>query len=134
MDFSGAHPVIYATTAESSANRLVAIIDTGAASPANTLATAGVNQIFRGVAFTPDAAIPPAFFFNAGNANNFTNGFAISWGALLNRNYSVQWNGDITTTNWVTFTNLTSTLPTITVIDTSAPAGTNRFYRIILNP
>jgi hypothetical protein len=134
VDFSGAHPVIYATTAESSANRLVAIIDTGAASPANTLATAGVNQIFRGVAFTPDAAIPPAFFFNAGNANNFTNGFAISWGALLNRNYSVQWNGDITTTNWVTFTNLTSTLPTITVIDTSAPAGTNRFYRIILNP
>ena len=130
VDFSGAHPVIYATTAEAAANRLVSITDTGAASAVTTLATSGVNQLFRGVAFTPDANINPAFFSNAGS----TNGFAISWGALLNRNYSVQWNGDLGTTNWVTFTNLTSTLPTVTVTDTSAPAGTNRFYRIILNP
>ena len=50
VDFSGAHPVIYATTAEASANRLVSITDTGAASTVTTLATAGVNQIFRGVA------------------------------------------------------------------------------------
>jgi len=31
-------------------------------------------------------------------------------------------------------TNLTSTLPTITVTDTTVTANTNRFYRIILNP
>jgi hypothetical protein len=130
VDFSGAHPVIYATTAEASTNRLVSITDTGAASTVTTLATAGVNQVFRGVAFTPDAAISPAFFYNARSANGFT----VSWGALLNRNYSVQWNGDLGTTNWVTFTNLTAPLPTLTVTDTSAPANTNRFYRIILNP
>ena len=130
VDFSGAPPVIYATTAEGAANRLVSITDTGAASAVTTLATSGVNQLFRGVAFTPDATISPALFDSAGS----TNGFAISWSALLNRNYSVQWNGDITTTNWVTFTNLTATLPTATVTDTTAPANTNRFYRIILNP
>jgi hypothetical protein len=41
VDFSGAHPVIYATTAEASTNRLVSITDTGAASTVTTLATAG---------------------------------------------------------------------------------------------
>jgi hypothetical protein len=130
VDFSGANPVIYATTAETNNNRLVSITDTGATSTVTTLATSGVNQLFRGVAFTPDAAILPQCF----NPAQCTNGFAITWTALLNRNYSVQYNSDLTTTNWVTFTNLTATLPTQTVTDTSAPANTNRFYRIILNP
>ena len=62
VDFSGAQPVIYATTAENSTNRLVSITDTGAASAATTLATAGVNQIFRGVAFAPNAGLESANF------------------------------------------------------------------------
>jgi hypothetical protein len=53
---------------------------------------------------------------------------------LLDQNYTVQWTGDLTSTNWTTLTNLTSTLPTMTVTDATAPANTNRFYRIILNP
>lgn len=130
VDFSGAQPVIYATTAENSTNRLVAITDTGAASSATTLATAGVNQIFRGVALAPDTTANPKIF---GSVKN-TNGFVINWTALLNQNYTVKWTGDLTGTNWTTLTNLTSTLPTMTVTDTSAPANTNRFYRIILNP
>jgi hypothetical protein len=130
VDFSGAHPVIYATTAESSTNRLVAITDTGATSAAATIATAGVNQIFRGVVFAPSAAVNPQIFSTVKN----TDGFVITWTALLNENYSVQWTGDLGSTNWTTLTNLTSTLPAMTVTDTSAPASTNRFYRIILNP
>jgi hypothetical protein len=130
VDFNGAQPVIYATTAENSANRLMTITDTGAASSATTLATAGVNQIFRGVALAPNAVPNPQLF---GTAKN-TNGFAVTWTALLNRNYTVQWTGDLASTNWITLTNLTSTLPTMTVMDASAPANTNRFYRIILNP
>ena len=55
-DFSGASPVLYATTSESSANRLVAITDTGSASLATTLATAPTYTVFRGVAFTPESA------------------------------------------------------------------------------
>ena len=53
-DFSGSNPKIYATTCESSNNRLIAIRDTGPASTATTLATAsGANTIFRGLAFSP---------------------------------------------------------------------------------
>jgi hypothetical protein len=130
VDFSGAHPVIYATTAENSTNRLVSITDTGATSSATTLATAGVNQIFRGVAFAPNAAVNPQIF---GTVKN-TTGFVITWTSLLDQNYTVQWTGDLTSTNWTTLTNLTSTLPTMTVTDAAAPANTNRFYRIILNP
>jgi hypothetical protein len=53
VDWSGSNPLIYATTAEGSANRLVKITDTGSASTATTLATASPNTIFRGVAFAP---------------------------------------------------------------------------------
>jgi hypothetical protein len=130
VDFSGARPVIYATTAEAANNRLVSFTDTGAASTVTTLATSGVNQLFRGVAFTPDATVLPQFF----NSTQNTNGFTLTWTALLNRNYSVQYNNNLTTPDWVTFTNLTAALPTLIVTDTTAPANANRFYRIILNP
>jgi hypothetical protein len=130
VDFSSAHPVIYATTAENSTNRLVAVTDIGAASSTITLATAGVNQIFRGLTFAPDAALNPQIF---GTVKN-TSGFVITWASLVNQNYTVQWTGDLTGTNWTILTNLTSTLPTTTVTDATAPANTNRFYRIIMNP
>ncbi len=129
VDFSGANPVIYATTAEAAANRLVALADTGAASTATTLATAGVNQLFRGLSFTPNSGFVPQFF----NAAIRTNGFALSWTALLNRNYTVQYNNDLRTTNWQTLTNLTVATPVMTVID-PASTPTNRFYRVVLNP
>ncbi len=56
VDFSGANPVIFATTAEATADRLITITDTGAASVATTLATAGANELFRGLDFAPVAA------------------------------------------------------------------------------
>jgi hypothetical protein len=56
VDFSGANPVVYATTTESSTNRLIAITDIGSGSPATTLAIAASNTVFRGVAFTPESA------------------------------------------------------------------------------
>ena len=130
VDFHGGNPVIYATTAENSTNRLVMITDTGAAAAATTLATAGVNQIFRGVALAPDATSNPKIFGAVKNAT----GLVLTWSTLLNRNYSVQWTDNLLNTNWSTLTNLTSTLPTLTVTDTSVPANTNRFYRITLNP
>lgn len=55
-NFSGPFPVIYATTAEGTANRIVAIVDIGAASTATTYVTAAANTIFRGIAFSPTAA------------------------------------------------------------------------------
>jgi hypothetical protein len=129
-DFSGAHPVIYATTAEGAANRLVTLTDTGADSPVTTLASAGVNQIFRGITFAPDAPANPEIFSAVRNGNSF----AITWTALLDKNYTVQWCDDLVAANWTTLTNLTSSHTEITVTDAEAASSTNRFYRIILNP
>ncbi len=48
---SGSGAVIYATTAEAVGNRLIKITDSGPSSTASVLATAGVNQLFRGIRF-----------------------------------------------------------------------------------
>ncbi len=51
-DLTGA-PILYAITADGTANKLVTVTDTGAASSFTTLQTAGPNFIFRGVDFAP---------------------------------------------------------------------------------
>lgn len=130
VDFSGANPVIYATTAENTANRLVKITDTGVNSPVTTLATAGVNQLFRSVMLAPVAALAPQFY----QATAGTNGFVLKWTALLNRNYTVQYTDDLATPQWTTLTNLTAAVPVITVVDPAGIEAPARFYRAVLNP
>lgn len=53
VSFSGLNPVVYATTTGNSRNSLIMVTDTGGSSTATTLATAGANEVFRGVAFVP---------------------------------------------------------------------------------
>jgi hypothetical protein len=130
VDFNGAHPVIYAITAEPTPNRLVSITDTGASSVVTTLAASGANQIFRGVAFAPEASSSPQFLNIKGDAGSVT----FTWTTLLNRTYTVQSIDDLQRTNWVTLTNVTATTPVLTLTDTSISTGTNRFYRVLLNP
>jgi MYXO-CTERM domain-containing protein len=52
---SGGVTTLYATTTESSANRLISVVDGGslALSTVTNVATAGANTAFRGVEFTP---------------------------------------------------------------------------------
>jgi hypothetical protein len=54
----GQPPILYATTAESSTNRLIAISDTNSDSVARVLATAGANEVFHGVQFAPQGNPP----------------------------------------------------------------------------
>ena len=59
VDFSGAAPVIYATTMEGygsmNSNRVVRIVDTDANAAVTTIAQANsTNIVFRGIAFTPE--------------------------------------------------------------------------------
>ncbi|HTR41872.1 MAG TPA: hypothetical protein VMH87_09680, partial [Pseudomonadales bacterium] len=60
VDFSGANPVVYATTTEGyggsvNSNRVVQIVDTGASSAVTTLAQSpSANIVYRGIAFTPE--------------------------------------------------------------------------------
>jgi hypothetical protein len=64
-DFSGAAPVIFATTTEGyngcvNSNRVVRIVDTNATAVVTTLAQAGsVNVAFRGIDFTPETLVKP---------------------------------------------------------------------------
>jgi len=62
VNWSGSNPIIYATTGETSANRLVEITDTGAGSGYTTLDTAAANTVFRGVDFTPEPVPEPSAF------------------------------------------------------------------------
>ncbi len=65
-DFSGPNPRVYATTSESTSNRLIAINDLGSGATATTLATAAVNTIFRGLAFSPYCTAPVAGTISTG--------------------------------------------------------------------
>jgi PEP-CTERM motif len=51
VDFSGANPIIYATSANGT--NLFDIVDTGSTASGTLLATAGANEAFRGLALAP---------------------------------------------------------------------------------
>jgi len=73
VDFSGANPVIYATTSDGT---LVKIEDTGASSPATTLATSGPNQLLKGIRFGPTlttAAASPVLNFERSGSDLILN-------------------------------------------------------------
>jgi len=64
VNWSGASPVVYATTTEANNNRLITVTDTGAASIAALVASVGVNMAFRGVAYAPvSQRVPQPRFF-----------------------------------------------------------------------
>jgi hypothetical protein len=65
VDFSGAAPIIYATTTEGwetmNSNRVVRIVDTNANAVVTTVAqAANTNIVYRGVEFTPESGSPPS--------------------------------------------------------------------------
>ena len=70
VDWSGAHPVIYATTGEAPVknlpgNSIVTTTDTGSTSSFTVLATAAANYVFRGIAFAPQVnSITPVTLLN----------------------------------------------------------------------
>jgi hypothetical protein len=57
-DFSGANPVLYVTSNDGTFdnNRIIKFVDTGAGSTGTVIASAGVNQTFRGIHFGPVAS------------------------------------------------------------------------------
>jgi hypothetical protein len=64
VDFSGANPIIYATSANGT--NLFDIVDTGSTATGTLLATANANEAFRGVDFAPQPAPEPSTFALAG--------------------------------------------------------------------
>lgn len=82
---------LYATTAEPSGNRLVKIVDTGAASSATLLAAAGPNEMLAGVRFGP-MIVPPGFSGQLQNQSAIAgSGVMFSAGALGSGPMIYQW-------------------------------------------
>ena len=127
VDFSGANPLIYATTTEASTNRLIGITDTGSGAGATTLAMAAANTVFRGVAFAPEAApvltLQPASLITCGGSGaTFT---AAAEGAAT---LAAQWQAS--TDNGANFSNLAgATADSYTL--TPAAADSGKQFRVI---
>jgi len=60
VDYSGANPIIYATTFEATGNRVIKISDTGSSSSATTLVAAVAGVYNKGIAFAPVSTGTPS--------------------------------------------------------------------------
>jgi len=87
VDWSGANPVIYATT---TTNSIIAVTDTGALSTATVLVKGAANTAFRGLAFAPLAA-PAITAPPVGVATNANSSFKLSVSATGYGTLSYQW-------------------------------------------
>jgi hypothetical protein len=60
IDTSGANPIIYAVTTETTANKIVAITDSGTGLDTGVaIDTASANTVYRGLSFAPSVAVVP---------------------------------------------------------------------------
>lgn len=53
VDYSGSNPVIYATTFETTGNRVIKVVDNGSSATAITLVAATTNTFYKGITFAP---------------------------------------------------------------------------------
>ena len=108
--------VLYATTATSSANTLIALTDMGPNTTTTILATAPTNTLFRGVAFAP--GIPRLTIINSGNS------VIVSW-PTSSTGWTLQTNNDPATGTWGNY-------PGAVVNNrvTNSPPTGNLFFRL----
>lgn len=129
VDWSGPSPVIYATTAEATTNRIIKIVDTGSAATAVTLATALTNTAFRGLAFTPaNTLVPPTIIGQTvlGNGN-----FQIVFTGPADQTYKLVAATDLTQpiASWTILSS--GTFGATPVTYTEAASQPYRFYLVI---
>jgi hypothetical protein len=89
-DYSGSSPVLYATTAEASANRLISITDSGPLSIVKVLVNAGANRVFRGLTFVPNLG---PLIVSQPQSQTVTNGAQATFSVTAQSRYplSYQW-------------------------------------------
>lgn len=92
-DFSGSAPVLYSTTAEARANRLITLTDLGPLSIVKVLANAGANKIFRGVSFVPNLG---PLIVTQPQSQTVTNGSQVTFDVIAQSRValSYQWQKD----------------------------------------
>jgi hypothetical protein len=96
-DFSGSSPVLYATTTETSGNKIVKFVDGGSSFSETDLATAPANEGFRGIAFSP--VVPGSTASNVSLTASSSTG---SYGSEPTFTATVTGSG-ATPTGWVSF-------------------------------
>jgi|GEM_PF-1152838 len=128
VDFSSDKPLLYFTTAESATNRLGAIVDNGAESPMILLATAGPNQIFRGVTFGPNNTLSPRLSRIQGGTSIIT----FTWTTFIGQSYTLEYTDNLSAPQWITFANFLAT-NCVTSIDVPVQGEGSRFFRLKLN-
>ncbi len=132
VDFSGANPVIFATTADA-ATKLITITDTGFAATATTLATAGSNKSFKGVALAPIATSsgPPIItgLAPAGTTNSTGNSVSFTVTAAGSTPFSYFWYKIIPGTS----TNLIPSATFATLSFPSAATTNSANYQVVVS-
>lgn len=122
---TGSGAVIYATTAEPSANRLISIADSGAGLAAAVLATAGPNQLLRGVRFGPTAA--PVFVDSPPQNQNAEVGANVSFAVSISGSQPIYYQWQFNGTNLAGATQSTLNLTSI------SPASAGAYSVIVSN-
>ena len=136
VDWSGTHPIIYATTADASANRIVKIIDTDSTVTPTVIATATTNTMYKGIAFAPTnniVAVAPTV--KTLSTSGITSNSAICYGNLVSDGnsavtamgicYGISLNPDIVGTH----TSVAGAVGNFNANISSLTAGTTYHYR-----
>lgn len=132
VDWSGPSPVIYATTTEGNANRIVKIVDTNSTATPVTIATAPVNTAFRGLTFAPTnsavVGLPTIL-----SQTSLTNGsFRVTFNGPAGQPYRLIASTDVTLpiSSWTTLTSGTFGGPSA-VSYTDSGAASQRYYLVV---
>ncbi|AMS27712.1 hypothetical protein AEM51_12490 [Bacteroidetes bacterium UKL13-3] len=80
-------PTLFATTAETNANRLIRLVDSNSTAIAVTIATAPALTVFRGVTMTPGSN-PLPVKYSSFNANKSNNSSILKWSTASETNNS----------------------------------------------
>ena len=117
-DFSGPNPILYVTSNDGTFdnNRIISVVDTGSGSTGTTLATAGVNQTFRGIQFGP---LP----------NNIVSRPVLSF-STSGGNLVLTWSGSFSLQSSTNAVGVYTNVPGATSAYTNNLPGVARFFRL----
>jgi hypothetical protein len=127
VDFSGSRPIIYAITAETVTNRLIAITDAGEGSAAVTLVSCPSNELFRAVKFTPALTSPAAPQLGAPTLTNGQLSFSLT--GTVGFSYVIE-----SSTNLTTWLPSQTNVAPFTFTFTNTGGGSEEYFRAVYFP
>jgi hypothetical protein len=127
VDFSGARPIIYAITAETVTNRLIAITDAGEGSAVVTLASCPPNELFRAVKFGPALSLPSAPQLSAPALAGGQLSFNLT--GVAGYSYAIE-----SSTNLTAWLRVETNMAPFTFVLTNAAGNAQEYFRAVYVP